>query len=308
MTIREQLGIIRELSGLTQTQLAEKIGVSFVAFNAWWNGKSVPRKRKRDRIDELYREYTGERTVPDSVLIAKKGMVARRADRHHGVLATLLKHRDIHDRLVLSLTYHSNKIEGSTLSEDEMADIMFNDRSIPDKDIVEQLEVRNHQAALGYLFRHLEGGGRIDEALVLRLHGILMNGIRDDAGTYRRHGVRIVGSNVPTANFLRVPNLMDGIIADIRKRRKDHISHISEIHARFEQIHPFSDGNGRIGRLILAAMFLIRDFPPAIIRQEEKRLYYTVLRKAQLQGDPSPLQAFVCDAVLCGFDILERKD
>lgn len=308
MTIREQLGIIQEISGLTQTRIAEKVGVSFVAFNAWWNGKSVPRKKHRDRIDELYREYTGERVVPDSVLIAKKGMVARRAARHGRVLMTILEHRDIHDRFVLSLTYHSNKIEGSTLSEDETADIMFNGLSIPDKNIVEQLEVKNHQAALGYLFRHLKEGGRIDEALILRLHGILMNGIRDDAGAYRRHGVCIVGSNVPTANFLRVPAMMDGIIVDIRKRRKDHIAHVSEIHAGFEQVHPFSDGNGRIGRLVLVAMLLVRDLPPAIIRQEEKRLYYAFLRKAQLQGDRSSLEAFVCDAVLRGFDILERKN
>ena len=62
---------------------------------------------------------------------------------------------------------------------------------------------------------------KIDEALVLKLHSILMNGIRDDAGIYRRHGVRIVGSNVPTANYLKITKLMESLFVDLNKKPKD---------------------------------------------------------------------------------------
>lgn len=308
MNIKEKLKIIQDVSGLTQTEIAAKIGVSFVAFNNWWNEKSLPRKKHQLFIDNLYKEYTGQNDIPETVLTAKKELIAMESKEYKNILDVILKNSDIFDQFLLSLTYNSNKIEGSTLSEDETADIIFNNKSIPNKSVIEHLEVKNHQAVLRYLFNHLKDAKKINEELILKLHGILMNGIRDDAGSYRRHSVRIVGSNVPTANFLKVPVLMKDIIADINKKQKDNIAHVSNIHARFEQIHPFSDGNGRIGRLILTAMLLMGNIAPLIIRQEEKRIYYTCLRRAQLKSDFTQLEDFVCDAIMIGFGILGRKN
>lgn len=307
MNIREKLKIIQDISGLTQTEIATKIGVSFVAFNNWWNGKSLPRKKQEVIIDELYKEYTGQNNIPETVLIAQKELIASESKQYKNILDVILKNPDIYDQFLLSLTYNSNKIEGSTLSEDETADIIFHNKSIPNKSIIEQLEVKNHQACLQHLFTSLKGAKKINEALILKLHSILMNGIRDDAGAYRQHGVRIVGTNVPTANYLKVPVLMKDIVSDINKKQKDNIAHASNIHARFEQIHPFSDGNGRIGRLILAAMLLMDNIAPATIKQEEKQLYYTCLRRAQLKDDFTQLEDFICRAVMIGFDIVDRK-
>jgi Fic family protein/DNA-binding XRE family transcriptional regulator len=307
MNTKEKLKIIQGISGLTQTAIAAKIGVSFVAFNNWWNEKSAPREKHTTAIDDLYKEYTGQKNIPETALLAKKALIAKESKKHTDVLNTILTHPDIYEQLSLSLTYNSNKIEGSTLSEDETSDIMFSNRSIPNKSLTEQLEVKNHQAALQYLFHYLKKTKKIDEALVLKLHSILMNGIRDDAGMYRRHGVRIVGSNVPTANYVKIPTLMKSIAEDIGKQQKDSIAHVSNIHGRFEQIHPFSDGNGRIGRLILVAMLLRENIAPAAIRQERKQSYYASLRRAQLQADFTQLEDFVCDATMLGFDIIGRK-
>jgi len=307
MNIQDKLKIIQKEAGLTQTQIAEKVGVSFVAFNNWWTGKAQPREKHAKKIDALYREYTGQKKIPDNVLEAKKELLKRKSRRHRNILKTILENSDIRDQLLLSLTYNSNKIEGSTLSEDETADIMFRSLVIPDKSLTEQLEVKNHQAALTHLLENFESLKKLDEKTVLKLHSMLMNGLRDDAGLYRRHAVRIVGSNVPTANYLRVPDRMAELFADIRKKRKDAVSHAAEIHARFEQIHPFSDGNGRVGRLLLTAMLLKDGLAPAMIRQENKRLYYVFLRVAQLGNDLTQLEDFICDAALEGFDVLERK-
>ncbi|MDO8529506.1 MAG: Fic family protein [bacterium] len=307
MTIKEKLNIIQNLSGLTQTEIANKIGVSFVAFNNWWNEKSFPRKKQEAIIDGLYKEYTGQNIIPETVLSAKKELIAKESKKYRNILKVILDNSDIYDQFLLSLTYNSNKIEGSTLSENETADIIFNNKSIPNKSIIEQLEVKNHQAALQYLFNHLNSVKIIDEELMLKLHSILMNGIRDDAGFYRRHGIRIVGSNVPTANYPKIQSLMSNIVSDINKKQEDKIAHVSNIHARFEQIHPFPDGNGRIGRLILAAMLLIGNIAPAAIMQEGKQLYYTCLRRAQLNNDFTQLEDFICEAIVVGFDILGRK-
>ena len=220
----------------------------------------------------------------------------------------IVKNPDIYDEFLLSLTYHSNKIEGSTLTKDETKAIMFDNVALRNKNIVEQLEVKNHQTALQYLLKYLSSASpRINEVFILKLHSILMNSIRSDAGFYRNHSVRIVGICVPTANYLKVPQLMKEIVKDINHKNNDKVAHIARIHSKFEQIHPFSDGNGRIGRLLAQAMLIKNNLPPAIIRQEKKHFYGNCLRKAQLNEDFIPLENFLCDSTMQGFKILERK-
>ena len=174
------------------------------------------------------------------------------------------------------------------------------------KTLKEQLEAKNHQSSLVYLWDKLTSSKlSIDEELILKLHSILMNSILSDAGIYRRHGVRIVGANVPTANFLKIPVLMDQLCKDIETKSADIITQIAIIHSRFEQIHPFPDGNGRIGRLIMVAMALQANLAPPIISQESKQFYYACLNKAQLQGDTSLFEDLICDYILDGYELIE---
>lgn len=307
MTIKEKLTLIRKLSGQSQEKLAAELGVSFPTLNSWINGRSLPRAKAAERIDELFRRVTGQAVIPPEALEAKKQAVTARGQTHKNVLKTILTNQDIYDQFVLSLTFNTNRIEGSTLTEPETAAILFENASLPDKTIIEQMEVKNHQAALGYLFSHLQEDGKIDEALVLRMHAIVLNGIQADAGRYRNHGVRITGSNVPTANYLKVPALMQALAKDLGAKPRDILAHAAQTHSRFEQIHPFSDGNGRVGRLLLNAMLLKQNLPPALILQEKRRFYMLYLNKAQLENDLSPLEDFIADAVLDAFNLLERK-
>jgi len=306
MTPKQKLQLILKLSGLTQTQLADRLGVTFVALNRWINDKAAPRPKALEKIDELYKEYSGEKQVPESVRAAKQGIIRGDQKKHPHVLKEIMDNPDIRDQFYLSLTYHSNRIEGSTLSEGETAAIMFQNAALPNKDIIEQLEVKNHQAALGYLFEYMGEKKQIDEALIMKLHGILLNAIRSDAGGYRNHGVRITGSHVPTANYVKVPDLMKALIVNINEDAKDAINHIASIHARFETIHPFGDGNGRIGRLLMSAMALRENLSPPVILQENRRLYITYLNNAQAKNDLTLLEDFTCDAILEGYNIVER--
>ncbi|HLP46160.1 MAG TPA: Fic family protein [Candidatus Kapabacteria bacterium] len=310
MTIEQKLKMIQQLSGLSQEKLAQKFEVSFATLNSWINGKSMPRPKAREQIEILYLDYTGQRIIPLEELAAKKQLVMDKCKTYPHVLKQILENPDIRDQFILSLTYHTNRIEGSTLTEAETSAILFQDVALPDKSLIEHLEVKNHQTALQYLLNHMHtGSGQIDEALILSLHRMLMNSIWPDAGSYRLHSVRIVGANVPTANYVKVPHLMNALVDAINTGMEDTVTHIAEIHSRFEQIHPFSDGNGRIGRLIVHAMALRKNLPPAVIRQEKKRLYYSYLNKAQRtqHGDLSLLEYFICDALLEGFRILARN-
>lgn len=307
MTIKQKLELILKLSELTQQELAGRLGVTFAALNRWINGKAVPRPKAQEKIDELYKEYSGEKQVPETVIEAKKGIIFKKQKDHTNVIKEILDNPDIRDQFYLSLTYNSNRIEGSTLSENETAAIMFQNAALPDKALVEQLEVKNHQAALSYLFQYLVENKPLNEELILKLHGILMNAIKPDAGSYRYHSVRIMGADAPTANYLKVPKLMKELVKDINKKPNDIFSQIADIHSRFEKIHPFSDGNGRIGRLIMHAMALSQNLVPVVILQEKRRFYTNYLNKAQVQNAPSLLEDFICDAILEGYRILERK-
>lgn len=308
MTIRQKLEIIQKTLGLPQTKLAQRFGVSFVAFNGWWTGKASPRPKMQAAIQELFLEVTGQKIIPAGQLIAKKQASRQKSLQHKSIITEILDNPDVRDQFILKLTYNSNRIEGSSLSEPDTAAILFNNVALPDKSLTEQLEAKNHQTALNYLFDYVLKKEKINEDLVLKLHSILMNGVRPDAGAYRHHGVRIVGVNLATANYLKVPSLVPAVMAQAGKTTKDIISLAANIHSRFEQIHPFSDGNGRVGRLLINAMLLKENLAPAIIRQEQKRLYYTYLYKAQTKDDLSQLEDFLCEAVLDGFKILERED
>lgn len=305
MNIAQKLRIIQQLSGLTQEKLAQKLGVSFPTINSWMSGKSMPHPSRQTLINALYREMTGQRENPESVLVAKKQIIEGKRKKFRDIPGIILKRPDIHDQFMLSLTYNTNRIEGSTLTEPETAAILFDNVSLPNRNIIEQMEVKNHQASLDFLLRHIRQAGKINEQFILKIHGILMNGIRQDAGGYRNHGVRIVGADVPTANYMKVPGLMESLIREVNSAQKDVVGHCAKIHSRLEQIHPFSDGNGRIGRLIIHAMLLRKNYPPAIIKQDKKRLYLKYLNKSQLKNEFDDLEDFLCDSILEGFKILE---
>src|SRR3989344_3177313 len=308
MTTRQKLEIIQKTLGLTQTKLAERFGVSFVAFNSWWNGKATPRPKMQLAIDELFLTVTGQKVIPADQLTAKIQALRQKSLKHKSVINEILANPDVCDQFILKLTYHSNSIECSTLTEPDTAAILFDNAALPNKSLTEQLEVKNHQTALNYLFDHVVKKEKIDEALVLKLHSILMNGVRPDAGLYRNHAVRITGVNLPTANYMSVPKLILEVMNQITNIEKDIITLSTGVHSKFEQIHPFGDGNGRIGRLLMNAILLEANFAPAVILQQQKQLYYTYLYKAQTTEDQSQLENFLCDAIVYGFEILDRKD
>lgn len=262
----------------------------------------------RTAIEELYLEVTGQKIISVEDLDIKKKALRQRSLKYNNITREILDNPDLRNQFILKLTYNSNSIEGNTLSEQDTFAVLFDNIALPNKSLIEQLEAKNHQTALQYLFDYIFQNGSINEVFILKLHGILMNGVRSDAGSYRNHAVRITGVNLPTANHMKVPELVSKVMSEAMERKSDFIAVSAETHARFEQIHPFSDGNGRVGRLLMNAMLLKSNFAPAIIKQTQKQFYYAYLYKAQTIGDHSQFENFLCDAITNGFDILERRD
>lgn len=308
MTITQKLHQIQKCSGKTQEELARDLGVSFPTFNSWINGKSQPRKNAIETIDALFLEYLGDTSIEVSVLEKKIDKLQQLQQQFKNPFSLIMSRKDIYDDFLLLLTYHTNSIEGSTFSEPDVKAVLFDDVTIPKKSVREHQEAKNHQGALGFVMRWIrDEKNTVDEYLIKHIHQILMNGMMHNAGEYRTHSVRIAGVSVPTSNHLSIKNHMSKLIKVFNRYEKEplkQVEHIAQIHANFEQIHPFSDGNGRVGRLLMIIMAFKYQMAPVLIRKEKKQVYYTYLEESQVKNNNIPLTSFIFDALFEGYKLL----
>ena len=293
----EKLARIIGASGWSQEALSERLDVSFVSLNRWLNGKSEPRYKAKGQIDLLVAEILGsDEVVRDNVLKLKKLALSKKMS-----VNTLLNNREKLDMATVGLTYHSNATEGSTMTESDVAAVIFDHKVLRNRTAIEQREAINHQTALHFLLDELRSGGKdfeITPELVKATHLRLMNGIISSAGEYRDHGARIGGASVPLANFIKIPSLISQWTACVNEETSDPIALLATSHGDFEKIHPFSDGNGRTGRLILFVMALRFGLVPPIIHKERRVAYYKYLELYQVRELSDPLEKFIAEAIV----------
>lgn len=288
-----------------QTQLAQTLEVSFPTVNSWINERSIPRKKQQQKILNLYEYYFGVQTITAIDLTSSLQKVETYRRKYPDPYQWISSRPDLQDEFLLQLTYNTNSIEGSTMTVPETQAVLFSQKNLTHKSLIEQLEVTNHKAAYEYFWRSV-GTSFFTESMLLCLHQKLMNGIQGDAGHYRFHPVRIVGSYVPTANFQRIPQKITEFLSRLNDQSSANIyQQLAQCHAVFEQIHPFSDGNGRIGRLLLHWQALRLGLPPVLIETNRKQAYYRYLQRAQLEDDFQPLTGFILESLLKAYEILD---
>ena len=309
MKPHEILTKILYATGKTQTSLAQEIGVSVVTLNTWVNEKSVPRKKMQERIEGLYRRYVSDTSITDTVLIEKQEKFAHYQKNVKNPFALLLRRPDIYDDFLIKVTYHTNSIEGSTFTEPNVRAVLFDDVTLRNKTLREHQEAKNHQAALGYVMNLVqEKHITITEELIKKIHQILMNGILHNAGSYRNHGARITGSHVATSNHASIEKHIQILVREMNITSKNPVEHIAKTHAHFEKIHPFSDGNGRVGRLLNILLCAKYTLAPTLIIRERKTIYYDNLSQAQLHENYVPLISFMYDSLFAGYELLQDED
>lgn len=190
----------------------------------------------------------------------------------------------IYHRTQIDLTYNSNHIEGSRLTHDqtryifETNTIGMTDENINVDDIMETV---NHFRCIDYIIDHAED--KLSESLIKQLHLILKTGTSDsqkdwfNVGDYKRLPNEVGGQDTcpPKEVHKRIKALLSEYNAIKRKSLED----IIDFHVRFEQIHPFQDGNGRVGRLVMFKECLANNIVPFIITEDLKFFYYRGLRE-----------------------------
>jgi len=174
--------------------------------------------------------------------------------------------------------YNSNAIENSTLSISETERILLEMEVARKISVREVFETKNLARVFEYLQKKISEL-ELNKKLIIFLHKMLINGINDDiAGRFRQAGefVRVGTYIAPAPEHLE--RMIDQILSEYKKN-KDHIVHkVAKFHLNFETIHPFIDGNGRIGRVLINFQLMKAGLPPVIIRDKEKSEYYQTFK------------------------------
>lgn len=189
---------------------------------------------------------------------------------------TQIELKKLHDNFMIENTYHSNAIEGNTLTLRETAMILQEGITIAEKPIKDHLDLIGYKDAFEYIMELADRNTPLTEKNIKDIHSlVLMNDARN-RGVYRRLPVTIVGAlHTPPQPYL-VAVQMEQLLQDYLELKQTHhiIEAVSIFHLRFEGIHPFIDGNGRTGRLILNLELIKSGLLPINIKFADKREYY----------------------------------
>jgi Fic family protein len=213
--------------------------------------------------------------------------------------------RKIREEMQLRYIYNSNAIEGNTLNLRETQLVLEQGITIGGKNLREHLEAQNHPQALKYIEEI--ASREIREIDIFTLHQVIMRGIIETAGAYRTTEVRIAGTNVMPPPAFEVPFLMRGLIDWVNGNPSElvPVELAAVFHHRFENIHPFIDGNGRVGRLLMNLVLLRFGYPIAVIQRVDRKKYLDALAKAD-RGNPRPIVKVIASAVEQSLDLLLR--
>ncbi len=206
----------------------------------------------------------------------------------------------LREQLDVEWTYHSNAIEGSSLTLRETQLVLQHGLTVAGKSLREHLEAINHQHAIHFVESLADKDEPITEYIVRSIHALVLRTIDDEeAGRYRRVQVYITGSEYVPPEPVAVPGLMadlgdwlhSGEVAALHPVERATLAHFRLVH-----IHPFTDGNGRTARLLMNLLLMRAGYPPAVIRVEDRPAYYDALDAAR-DGDTEPFVRLVAEAV-----------
>ena len=205
----------------------------------------------KKRIQELKAEYDSLRKGKESLLVM------------------------VDEAEIPEAVYNSNAIENSTLTLKETEKILLDMEVSRDVSVREVFEAKNLARVVGYI-RTKSQEGEIDKEIILLLHQMLIGGINDGiAGRFRTKGEYVrVGTHIAPAPE-HVEHMIDATLLDYTSDLNSYfLDKISKFHLDFETIHPFNDGNGRIGRVLINYQLQRLGFPGVIVRDREKKEYY----------------------------------
>lgn len=224
------------------------LSVEFIFFETMKGGVVVPNK--------LFDEIEAKKHRLDSMPPLTAGEVAR-----------------LNEEFIVEYTYNSNAIEGNTLTLQE-TDWVLKGLTVAQKPLKDHLEVVGHKEAFDFISKMVKSKEPLSESLIKQIHFLVLADKPEDRGVYRRIPVRIIGAqHEPVQPYLIGPR-MEQLLYDYSESVEPLVTKLARFHIEFERIHPFIDGNGRTGRLLVNFELMKQGYPPIDIKFTDRIVYY----------------------------------
>lgn len=278
----DKLKKYREAKNITQLEIAEIVGVSSATVSKYESGTLEPNIETIKKLSELFEVSIDELLKDDTFDISQID-----------ILAVLREQKDmrikgnLYHNTQITMTYNTNHIEGSKLSEEQTRYIYETNTLFVEKDsatnIDDIIETINHFNLFDYMLDVAEK--KLTEKMVKEFHKILKKGTSDSkkdwfaVGEYKKLPNEVGG--LKTTDPQNVEKDMKKLLEWYESLKQVTINEIIEFHVKFEKIHPFQDGNGRVGRIIAFKECLRNNIVPFIILDKDKLFYYRGLNQYQ---------------------------
>jgi Fic family protein len=234
-----------------------------------------------------------------------------------GGLPNPLEAQDIWRGIWFEEAHHSTAIEGNTLVLKQVEVLLAEGRAVGDKELSEYMEVKGYADAADWVYRQAihpdawHDGATLTLNELRRIHSMAMKPVWDVAphpdagddegpGHFRRHDIHPFPAGMTPPSWVLVPGELDTWLDEVNglpTRLSAFAEELARLHCRFEQIHPFLDGNGRTGRLVLNLVLVRLGYPPAIVYKRQRADYLRALRRADA-GDYGQLGELLARAIL----------
>lgn len=196
----------------------------------------------------------------------------------------------LYEDFTVEYTYNSNAIEGNTLTLRE-TDMVLRGLTIDKKPLKDHLEAVGHKDAFYFVVDLVKQNAELTEYVIKQIHSLVLADKPMDRGTYRKVPVRILGAqHDPVQPYLIEPK-MNELLLEYKADKRSIAEKLALFHIRFEGIHPFIDGNGRTGRLIVNLELMKAGYPPIDVKFTDRKRYYDAFDSFYSKNDLTAMTA-----------------
>ena len=202
----------------------------------------------------------------------------------------------LREMFIVEHTYNSNAIEGNTLTLQETA-LVLQGITIDRKPLKDHLEVVGYKEAFEYVEQLAKEQKPLTDYEIRAIHSLVLADRKEDRGQWRRVPVRIVGAAITPVQPFQIEPMVGTLLADMDTiYRKLHVVEQAALfHLRFESIHPFIDGNGRTGRLLMNLQLIKAGYPPINVKFADRRRYYEAFDSYATTGSPEAMVTLIAE-------------
>ena len=195
----------------------------------------------------------------------------------------------LNEEFIIEYTYNSNAIEGNTLTLRE-TDLVLRGLTIDKKPLKDHMEAVGHKEAFEFVSELVKNNVPISESVIKQIHYLVLADKKEDRGVYRRVPVRIMGAqHEPVQPYLIAPK-MEELLRNFVESTEHIVTKLARFHIEFEGIHPFIDGNGRTGRLLVNLELMKAGYPPIDIKFTDRIAYYNAFDEYHVKHNLSAME------------------